>query len=669
MPPVQSSEGSQPVTASSPPTPLYRYCDVLPPSLFKALQECQHQPNVEQQSYWIPLTQPAAPASPLSTPSSPTSPISPLSLPSVPASPPLSHRAELSPACPPPLLVEQVVHHLFHHVLRPSLSATCRPVGLEWWLHARPASSSMFLHFDRDEWRWQQKKEAAFPLLSSVTFLTNKGGPTFIVQQTTDSTMSRLYPERPTTKQEQQQQQQQQAASLDGSLCWPMENTTVLFPGNFLHGVLGVQHDDKSDVFMMKDELKEASEPTPELPRVTLMINVWEEPLQDPTCVTLHEATSIYLQHRYGKVLPDTEMDFSSEPFTPPKRIELGVVSPAVMDELYRFDLQAYANDVMPICTDDDMGVCCASQLMFKSSLDSPPPSPVPSSPPPRPSPAIRPAFILVPHLGVHVVPADQPLPSASSICRLSPLDVQLRFSMTPDQLRVRAANLGCPLQATYVTACGKRDVFGTASSMLVQYDKHGVVDSIQFAHPAHVSLVNSLDHQPGRLLDDLLSLSVQSFYSSIKQLVDACRCQLRPPQLTVLLTGEMAVSAWSFFARDELLGDETAVGHGVAVVGISNTQQRRAILPRPPVPKFGATEKEKRSATIQVVRKPSKRKGEMGVPDELKRERTRIRDTTASSGGGGSVVVQGKDVQLCPLRFLLAACEVGNKWMKRECD
>ena len=571
-PPVQFDEASQPSAAPSPaPVPLYRLCDVLPTPLYKALHDCQHQPNTEQQSYWIPLTH-TAPASPSSLTPAPTSPATPLPPPTATAA--ATAHADLAPSCPPPLAVEQAIHHIWQHVLRPALPVTSSPVGLEWWLHTRPASSSMFLHFDRDEWRWQQKKEAAFPLLSSVTFLTSHGGPTFIVQQTSNSKLSKLYPERTAVKREDALGLSE-AAPLSGSLVWPMENTTVTFPGIFLHGVLGVQHDDR-DVFMLQEEHKDGSlsEPAAEQSRVSLMINVWEEPLQDPTCVTLSEATSRYLQHRYGAVLPDAELQ-DSQPFPPPKRIELGVVSPAVMDELYRFDLQSYVNDELPICTDDDMAVCCASQLMGKSTLDSPPPSPVPSSPPPpRPS-AIRPAFILVPHLGVHVVPDDQPLPTADSICRLSPLDVQLRFSMTPDQLRTRAANLGCPLQTTYATACGKRDVFGTAGSMLVQYDKHGVVDSIQFAHPAHVSLVSQLDHTPGCLLDDLLSLPVQSFYSNIKQLVDTCRCQTRAPQLNVLLTGEMAVSSWSFFARDELLGDATAVGHGVAVVGISNTQQR----------------------------------------------------------------------------------------------
>ena len=665
-PPVQSDDGVQ--SAAPSPVPLYRSCDVLPTSLFRSLRRCQHQPNTEQQSYWIPLTH-TTPASPSSAPSSPTYP-APLS--PVKAAPTLSH-GDLTPSCPPPLLVEQAIHHLWQSVLRASLPATSSPVGLEWWLHTRPASSSMFLHFDRDEWRWQQKKEAAFPLLSSVTFLTSKGGPTFIVQQTTDSKMSKLYPERTAGKYDDAKLQHgstQQTAALHGSLVWPMENTTITFPGNFLHGVLGVQHDDRADVFMMKDEHKDGSEPfASEDSRVTLMVNVWEEPLQDPTCVTLREATSVYLQHRYGKVLSEAEMEpESSEPLVAPKRVELGVVSQAVMDELYRFDLQAYVNDELPICTDDDMAICCASHLMCKSSLDSPPPSPVPSSPPPRPPPAIRPAFILVPHLGVHVVPADQPLPNAASISRLSPLDVQLRFSMTPEQIRTRAANLSCPLQATYATATGKRDVFGSAGSMLVQYDKHGVIDSMQFAHPAHVSLISQLDHTPGCLLDDLLSLSVQSFYSSIKQLVDSCRCQIRPPQLTVLLTGEMAVSSWSFFARDELLGDESAVGHGVAVVGISNTQQRKTILPRPPVPKFGAaSDREKRNNnTIQSVKKAGKRKGDTGVTtDEVIRQRVRVRDASGSGNGA----VQGKEAQLCPLRFLLAACEVGNKWTKRDSD
>lgn len=144
--------------------PLHRYIHVLPNSLFTVLQACQHQPNKEQNSYWIDIHQQHVTSASASSPSA-------------------------------RLLIEQIVHHLYQRVFS-SLVSGSSIVGIEWWLHRRAVDAGMFLHFDRDESRWYQQHQAVFPLLSSVLFITDAGGPTLLVQQSTDEQMTQMIPEK-----------------------------------------------------------------------------------------------------------------------------------------------------------------------------------------------------------------------------------------------------------------------------------------------------------------------------------------------------------------------------------------------------------------------------------------------------------------------------------------
>lgn len=257
-------------SSTNPHPPVQRYIDVLPPELFHALQHCHHQPNLDQLSYFIPL--------PCTS--------------------------------PPPLLIPQCVLHLYHTVLSSLLPTP--PHGLEWWIHSRHPIHSMHLHFDRDEGQWTDQHIAHFPLLSSVLFITGDGGPTLVVNERTDERMERI---------------ERVGGELEGRLVWPMSNTMVVFPGDWLHGVVPVEEEEEGEVM-----------------RVTLMINVWAQPLHDPTCITLDPHPPPPLQHRFGLPLTSPPTLSSS-----PSHLPIDPIDPAVLDSLYTFDLTSYTADRLPI--------------------------------------------------------------------------------------------------------------------------------------------------------------------------------------------------------------------------------------------------------------------------------------------------------------------------------
>ena len=263
--------------ALRPQPPIFRHIDVLPAPLFQALQSCEHQPNLEQLSYLIPLPPPS----------------------------------------PPSLLAQQCVFHLYHTILHPALQASSShsAVCLEWWVHSRRLHESMFLHWDRDEGRWGRERVARFPALSSVLFIGDEGGPTLVVREVTDECMQAV------------KAVGGGGGERVGHLVWPRANSLLVFPGDWLHGVVPVEDDDTASLAR----------------RLTLMVNVWTEPLQDPTCVDLtpQQAQSPAMQKRFG---PPLTTDADESAAAPPLRVEVDATSSAALAELYRFDLHAYVH-------------------------------------------------------------------------------------------------------------------------------------------------------------------------------------------------------------------------------------------------------------------------------------------------------------------------------------
>ena len=293
-----SSASPSPLPPPPPPShlrpPLFRYIDVLPPRLFRALQSCEHQPNLDELSYLLPLPPPHS-------------------------SPP-----------PPPLLIPQCILHLYHTLLSPLLpppsspSSPSAPTHLEWWLHSRPPSSSMHLHFDRDEGAWQVSGIARFPLLSSVLYVGGEGGPTMVVREVTDERMTEV---------KRVEVGDEREGGRVGHLVWPRANSMLVFPGDWLHGVVGVEGEDG----------EEGGDGTAAR-RVTLMVNVWAHPLHDPSCVALtaEQCRSPAQQRRFGRPLPSEELLLAE---AKPVRVEVEAMQQQQLDQLYHFSLHRHVRD------------------------------------------------------------------------------------------------------------------------------------------------------------------------------------------------------------------------------------------------------------------------------------------------------------------------------------
>ena len=94
--------------------------------------------------------------------------------------------------------------------------------GCEWWIQYRPRAEGMGLHLDADVGLFESKKNAQGkfdgPLrtafISSVTYLTSRGGPTIILDQLFEDNSTPV-PEEP----------------AEGELIYPRENTLVMFNG------------------------------------------------------------------------------------------------------------------------------------------------------------------------------------------------------------------------------------------------------------------------------------------------------------------------------------------------------------------------------------------------------------------------------------------------------
>lgn len=115
-------------------------------------------------------------------------------------------------------------------------------VGMEWWTQVKNTSDDITFHYDKDEGLCSRKSKYVFPLKSTITYLTDIGGPTVIFS---DENYNK------------------------GHLSYPKINKHVQFKGSSLHGVMGSLGEKK------KSNKK----------RVTLLINYWHYQPEKPNCI------------------------------------------------------------------------------------------------------------------------------------------------------------------------------------------------------------------------------------------------------------------------------------------------------------------------------------------------------------------------------------------------
>ena len=130
-------------------------------------------------------------------------------------------------------------------------------VGAEYWVQVRRGDADGGFHYDKDESAASNKQRMIFPSLSTITYLTDGGAPTVILNQTTNQFGNDEVP----------------AVPSEGYLSFPATGKHIHFNGKAQHGVAGGICQTGCD----KD-------------RVVLLINWWDHAPEPPNCQRLSTA-------------------------------------------------------------------------------------------------------------------------------------------------------------------------------------------------------------------------------------------------------------------------------------------------------------------------------------------------------------------------------------------
>jgi hypothetical protein len=160
--------------------------------------------------------------------------------------------------------LEMAIHHLYDLVFGASRTEI---VGAEWWFQEQGPAEGIGYHYDKDEAYASEHMTMRFPEVSTVTYLTDVGAPTIVLNQTTpDGNL-----EVPLLPQE-------------GILVHPQRNKHLVFRGNLNHGVSG-ELSRWAPGGEMHAQLSDASRQPGEMRRRTLLINWWRAQPMPPNTV------------------------------------------------------------------------------------------------------------------------------------------------------------------------------------------------------------------------------------------------------------------------------------------------------------------------------------------------------------------------------------------------
>jgi len=129
--------------------------------------------------------------------------------------------------------------------------------GGEWWVQLRSSNENIGFHVDKDEGVASEEQWMKMPVLSTITYLTDEGGPTLVLDQSSNRGGNRQTPELPTK----------------GVLVYPKKNRHVLFRGNLQHGVVGEFGEKRGGQ------------------RVTFLVNWWDKKPMSPYCMSIDDTT------------------------------------------------------------------------------------------------------------------------------------------------------------------------------------------------------------------------------------------------------------------------------------------------------------------------------------------------------------------------------------------
>ena len=139
--------------------------------------------------------------------------------------------------------------------------------GGEWWVQMRNSNENIGFHVDKDEGIASEEQWMKMPVLSTVTYLTDVGGPTLVLNQSSTRGGNRQEPELP----------------VNGVLVYPKKNRHMLFRGNLQHGVIG--------------EFGQHVEGGGE--RITFLVNWWDKRPIAPYCMEVsNEVVETHIRSR-----------------------------------------------------------------------------------------------------------------------------------------------------------------------------------------------------------------------------------------------------------------------------------------------------------------------------------------------------------------------------------
>ena len=163
--------------------------------------------------------------------------------------------------------IELAIHRLFSLAFGASPAAS-RISGAEWWVQHSP---SVNFHYDKDEALASEQMTMAFPEVSTVTYLSSRGDPTFVLDQTTPDG-----------------NHNEPTVPSDGWMVAPRRNAHLLFRGNLQHGVRG-------GLMAPGDGGRSGTNPAGAEAgasdgRLTLLINWWADVPGPPNCAPMSSA-------------------------------------------------------------------------------------------------------------------------------------------------------------------------------------------------------------------------------------------------------------------------------------------------------------------------------------------------------------------------------------------
>ena len=115
--------------------------------------------------------------------------------------------------------------------------------GIEWWSQVRDTKEDIVFHYDKDEGTASAYQKFIHPIKTTITYLTNVGGPTAVLNDENYD---------------------------NGYLSFPKVNKHIVVDGHLFHGVIGPLNKIK---------------PTKDSNRITLVVNYYEKKPIEPNCI------------------------------------------------------------------------------------------------------------------------------------------------------------------------------------------------------------------------------------------------------------------------------------------------------------------------------------------------------------------------------------------------